>query len=63
MESEKKDEIYIGDGVYLEWTGVDFILKTNRGLGMVDQHYIHLEYEQMLKLPDHCKKLIGVEDD
>jgi hypothetical protein len=31
---------YLGDGVYIEWTGWDFVLKTQRENG---EHSIHLE--------------------
>lgn len=36
--TSKKD--YVGDGVYIEWTGWDFILSTERENGT---HYIHIE--------------------
>ena len=33
-------EGYIGDGVYIKWTGFDFVLWTEREDGT---HYIHIE--------------------
>lgn len=35
---------YIGDGVYVEFTGYDFIISTERENGL---HYIHLEPEMI----------------
>lgn len=40
--------IYIGDGVYLEFSGYDFVLKTDRGSDGF--HFIHLEPEALQKL-------------
>lgn len=38
---------YLGDGVYIEWTGYDYVLSTQRENGV---HYIHLEPFMIVKL-------------
>lgn len=45
------NRIYLGDGVYVEFTGYDFVLKTQRE----DEHYIHLEPEAIRSLVNFAK--------
>lgn len=44
-----KTQEYIGDGVYVEFTGHDFILSTERESGT---HFIHLEPFMIKRLND-----------
>lgn len=44
---EQTNTHYIGDGVYVEVTAFDYILKTNRGR---EDHYIHIDPTMLREL-------------
>lgn len=47
----KYEKQYIGDGVYIEYTGWDFVLSTKRDSG---PHFIHLEPMQINAINKYC---------
>jgi len=54
--ASKMREKYIGDGVYVGFTGWDFKLWTERENG---RHYIHLEPEAVEELSQFVKECTG----